>query len=109
MPSKAEKPVCNTVKCTYSTVVNIQKDCESVTLTAMLTSLPQSHLGTARRYPHGTEWTRLLRVLLTAQCQLHVQTSPVTLLRVRYIHTAVPHVLYVTLHCRISQLSKKLP
>jgi len=42
-----------------------------------------------RSHPSRKEWTRPHRVLLAAQCSL--QTSPVIQLRVRYIHTAVPH------------------
>jgi len=56
----------------------------------MDTSPPQSHLGRARRYPDSGEWTRLLRVLLNAHCLL--QTSPITLARVRFIRTTVSRV-----------------
>jgi len=49
--------------------------------------------------PHGRQWTCLLRVLLTAQCPL--QTSPITLPQVHYIHAAVPHAFYMlSLHCQ---------
>jgi len=54
-----------------------------------LTSFPKVIWEERVATPHGREWTRLLRVLLTAQCPL--QTSPITLPRVCYIYTAVPH------------------
>ena len=43
----------------------------------------EEHVAT----PHGRECICLLRALLAAQCSL--QTSPVTQLRVCYIHTTV--------------------
>jgi len=52
--------------------------------TTNLTRLPQSHMGRARHYPHSRKCTHLLHVL-DVQCPL--QTTPVTQLRVRYIHT----------------------
>jgi len=60
----------------------------------------QSHLGRAAS-PLLTATNALARyvhVLLAAQCPL--QTSPVTQLRARYIHTAVPHASY-KLHCAV--------
>jgi len=53
--------------------------------------------------PRGREWSRLLRVVAL---QGPLQTSPVTQLPVRYIHTAVPYVSY-TLYCTVQLLHQK--
>jgi len=56
----------------------------------------QNHLGRARRYPSRQRLgSPDLYVLLAAQYPL--QTNPITQPRVRYIDTAMPRDLYVTL------------
>jgi len=52
-------------------------------------SLPKSSGKSRVATPHGREWTRLLHMLLSAQCPL--QTSPITQPRVRYIFILTKH------------------
>ena len=69
----------------------------NVLILTTTTNTSRSHLGRVCCYFHGREWAHLLRVLLTMQCPL--QTSPITPLRVHYIHTAVPHLCPASCYC----------